>query len=735
MRLPRRDASRAVLIGTSTFTHLTDLPAVRNNLRDLAAALTSDRGAGLDEERCTVLPDPDSLGALGAHLQEAAAQAQDMLLVYYAGHGLVDPKSGHLYLSLPETQRDLLKFTALPFSHISEIISNSTARNRVMILDCCFSGRALAAMGEQESVVTGQIEIDGSYTLASAPANTPSTAPEGAEHTTFTGELLALLRDGIADEPHLLTLDSLYRGLRRVLVSRGMPPPQRLGTQTSDMLALAPNPAYAPPEPEPAPEPVVEADTTTPQQWYEQGARNGDTDAMFKYAIILGERGRKAEASSWLLQAATAHHPDAMLRLAQKFWAEGEPAEAESWYREAAEDGLPEAMFNLGILLRAQNRDGEAMPWFERAAAAGSTGAMYHLGALHEENGSPTEAEEWYRQAAADGDDDAILHLGIVEGRRGNVAQALRWFHRAEASGHIPEQEMTKLRQQLSRIDARTDTAQKANDRARAVAGFAASLRTSRAETRNSRQFRDAADAGDADASAELGRLAEQAGQLREAEFHYRGAAAKGSVKGIFALGLFLHERGQQQEAEQWYRSAAKLGHARAMNNLGVLCQDDERIQEARGWYELAANRGEAVATFNLGVLAEDEGDAAEARSWYLRAADDDVEAAFRLGVLAEAGGERVAALKQYKRAADRGHVESMYRLGIMFTGWDREEAERCHRRALRNGHPEAATALVRLRKERSRLSRAVARRATAPEGDRHEPAVVPPRATRRMAR
>jgi hypothetical protein len=65
-------------------------------------------------------------------------------------------------------------------------VQDSPAANRVLILDCCFSGRAIEAMTEPNSIVAGQIDITGVYTLTSASANQPANAPAGEKYTVFT---------------------------------------------------------------------------------------------------------------------------------------------------------------------------------------------------------------------------------------------------------------------------------------------------------------------------------------------------------------------------------------------------------------------------------------------------------------------------------------------------------------------------------------------------------------------
>lgn len=241
-RRPDAKRSRALLIGVGKFAdeQLPVLSSVRNNLTGLAEVLTSPWGAELPDTHCTVLSDPADMGTVGDHLMQIADQAQDLLLVYYAGHGLIDPR-GELHLALPTTRQDRVHWTAMPFSHLRRDIANSAASNRVLILDCCFSGRAIEAMADSRSVVSGQIEITGTYTLTATSANTLAHAPRGARYTAFTGALLDLLRVGIPEGPELLTLDIIYSQLLRNLAANGSPRPERQGTLTAGFLALGRN--------------------------------------------------------------------------------------------------------------------------------------------------------------------------------------------------------------------------------------------------------------------------------------------------------------------------------------------------------------------------------------------------------------------------------------------------------------------------------------------------------------
>ena len=144
MSLPDQEQSRAILIGVGRYQdpNLPDLPAVANNLIDLANVLTGAYGV-LPASKCAVISEPRDVPSLGRQLRRVAEEALDLLLVYYAGHGLIGSESYELYLALQESLYDDPYYTALPFDGIRRAMRDSPARTRVLILDCCFSGRAI----------------------------------------------------------------------------------------------------------------------------------------------------------------------------------------------------------------------------------------------------------------------------------------------------------------------------------------------------------------------------------------------------------------------------------------------------------------------------------------------------------------------------------------------------------------------------------------------------------------
>ncbi|GAA1578712.1 hypothetical protein GCM10009789_35340 [Kribbella sancticallisti] len=242
LRAPRFENSYAVLIGVGTYEDpsLADLESAVRNLAGLAATLTDREIAGWPAERVITIPDPGNLATLGPELRGLCKQATDTLLIYYCGHGLLSDDS-RLHLSVATSRSDEVSFTAMPYDWIRNVTKSSPAASKLLILDCCFSGRAIEDMSSEDNFVADRATIDGTYTITSTTRNDAAKAPVGKAYTAFTGELIDLLSNGVPGGPKYLTANTLYTHLRIRLSTAGFPQPQSRGVNSIDRLILARN--------------------------------------------------------------------------------------------------------------------------------------------------------------------------------------------------------------------------------------------------------------------------------------------------------------------------------------------------------------------------------------------------------------------------------------------------------------------------------------------------------------
>ncbi|MEJ2857577.1 MULTISPECIES: caspase, EACC1-associated type [unclassified Saccharothrix] len=239
--------ARVVVVGTSRHVSgslLPDVPSAATTARDLGRVYVER--CGLAEENLTVVLDPAGPRELGEALLAVAEQATEVLVVHFVGHGVVGPDDA-LHLATFATDdpgKGLAHHRSLRYAELKDVVAHCPARSVLLVLDCCFAGRAAGLDPVRRSLADSA--RDGVYQLASAGADEAAWAPEGSPHTAFSGELVRLLDEGVPGGPRVLTLDDVFEELSARLGDRGYPRPLRFATGHAARWRLAPNPAWRP---------------------------------------------------------------------------------------------------------------------------------------------------------------------------------------------------------------------------------------------------------------------------------------------------------------------------------------------------------------------------------------------------------------------------------------------------------------------------------------------------------
>ena len=249
--LPDYTRSRAVLIGTSEYRHLTPVGAARHSLARMHRLLTGP-WCGWPEDRVTVLEDEPGPGELPDRLLDLFEETADVALFYYVGHGQIDDED-QLCLGLvgSRTEPHRRATTSLPFAAVRRAMLLSPAATKVVMLDCCFSGLAThrehALAGPAGDVLLERASRTGAYTMTASSADTTAwfeNDPELAQpQTYFTKYLADLVETGIPGQPAGLKLHPLFNRLHDNLAQDRRPIPQERSVDAAREFVFARNAA------------------------------------------------------------------------------------------------------------------------------------------------------------------------------------------------------------------------------------------------------------------------------------------------------------------------------------------------------------------------------------------------------------------------------------------------------------------------------------------------------------
>ncbi|MCX4964121.1 pentapeptide repeat-containing protein [Streptomyces sp. NBC_00654] len=257
MSLPDPTRSRAVLVGTANYIEGSEYasnPSVKRSLDAFAENLRSL--TGLSDAHICVVDDPVDSLEVGRILKTAGSEATGgMLLFYFVGHG-VSLRDNSLALTVKNSiMREKEASPNIRYDFIKNLMIDSAAASKVVILDCCYSGIAHGRITLGEPLVNPESviipEIEGSYVLTATDTKSPLALAEGREgYTSFTGDLIDIMRKGSSADHEYLTMDVIFNELRiRARKERSLddtyPVPRASGGGLGNRVSLARNPKYS----------------------------------------------------------------------------------------------------------------------------------------------------------------------------------------------------------------------------------------------------------------------------------------------------------------------------------------------------------------------------------------------------------------------------------------------------------------------------------------------------------
>lgn len=233
-----------VLIASSNFpdeTKLKDLQCPENDVDGLEKVLSNAAMGGFTD--LTVFKNqPHHVVMRGIHQVLRKAGRDDLVLIFYAGHGKLD-RAGRLHLATVDTVNDELETTSIPATRIRELIENADTAKTALILDCCYSGAIEKSflrgdVDEQLNIMAG-----GRGTFIMTASTDVQTAREEIRdgYGLFTKHVIGGIEGGAADADGdgIVTMNELYNYVRRQVSAESHQEPMKWDLNVQGELVVA----------------------------------------------------------------------------------------------------------------------------------------------------------------------------------------------------------------------------------------------------------------------------------------------------------------------------------------------------------------------------------------------------------------------------------------------------------------------------------------------------------------
>jgi len=138
-------------------------------------------------------------------------------------------------------------WTTIDYLALRQVMKDTRARQQIVILDCCYSGLAgtLADPAtDLRAMLPSKYDRTGTFLLAATGKTELAQAPLGEDFTSFTGQLLHILKHGIDGRGPLLDMQTIFRQLLNIMRERGLPEPEPYTQGDAGLITMARNRAY-----------------------------------------------------------------------------------------------------------------------------------------------------------------------------------------------------------------------------------------------------------------------------------------------------------------------------------------------------------------------------------------------------------------------------------------------------------------------------------------------------------
>lgn len=245
----------ALLIGVSHCEYgFEPLPGIQQDIAVMKQVLENPKIAAFDEVQTLLNPNPQLLAeSLESFCQDR--DIDDLLLIYFSGHGVVLDEQGRFGLttsvSRTNPQDKVVRSTLVSVDLLQDILNDCKAERQVVLLDCCYRQTTSSVLTHHWDNVNFSQHLGGMgrTIMTSATQARHAFVHKGSELSPYTFYLVEGLRTGAADQncDGIISIEEWYAYAKRK-VKQEIPAlePHVFNLKTVHNLALAQSPVHEP---------------------------------------------------------------------------------------------------------------------------------------------------------------------------------------------------------------------------------------------------------------------------------------------------------------------------------------------------------------------------------------------------------------------------------------------------------------------------------------------------------
>lgn len=194
---------KALCVGIDSYEYIDDLHGCVNDAKSVKSVLARNEDGTLNfDTKILCSADENTYitrNKLKDAIEELFKSESDIAVLYYSGHGSVDLTGGYLCTSEVTRQDE-----GVSLNDVMSIVDKSKAKNKVIILDSCFSG----TIANQYNMPNFSVLNAGTILLAACGESEYAIAEEG--HGVFTSLLVEALKGGAMNLLGQVSPGSIY---------------------------------------------------------------------------------------------------------------------------------------------------------------------------------------------------------------------------------------------------------------------------------------------------------------------------------------------------------------------------------------------------------------------------------------------------------------------------------------------------------------------------------------------